>query len=91
MPSLFVPAVEIPGEGTHDRLFVATEHDSVCAFGANRPGDPPLWKVSFFDRARGVTVLSEDVVQCPLRPRRAGYSIRYSGSGKRPRLLRYSR
>jgi hypothetical protein len=66
---LFIPSVEIPGKGTHDVLYVATEHDSVYAFDANRPGDPPLWKVSFLDKSRGVTVLSEDIVDCPfIRP-----------------------
>jgi outer membrane protein assembly factor BamB len=66
---LFLPSVAIPGKGMHDVLFVATEHDSVYAFDANRPGDPPLWKVSFLDQARGITVASEDVVQCPfIRP-----------------------
>jgi len=66
---LFVSSVEIPNKGTHDLLFVATEHDSVYAFDANRPADPPLWKVSFLDKAGGVTVPSEDDVQCPfIRP-----------------------
>jgi hypothetical protein len=66
---LYVPAVAIPGKGTHDVLYVATEHDSVYAFDANRPGDPPLWKRSFLDKSRGVTALSEDVVACPfIRP-----------------------
>jgi hypothetical protein len=66
---LFIPAVEIPGKGTHDVLFVATEHDSVYAFDATRPNDPPLWKVSFLDNARGTVPLSEDMVQCPfIRP-----------------------
>ena len=66
---LYVPAVPIPGKGRHDVLYVATEHDSVYAFDANRPGDPPLWKRSFLDKARGVTTLSEDVVACPfIRP-----------------------
>jgi len=66
---LFLPSVEIPGKGTHDVLFVATEHDSVFAFDAVRPGDPPLWHVSFLDQARGVTPLSEDDAQCPfIRP-----------------------
>ena len=66
---LYVPAVHIPGKGMHDVLYVATEHDSVYAFDANRPSDPPLWKVSFLDKSRGVTTLSEDVVACPfIRP-----------------------
>jgi hypothetical protein len=66
---LFIPNVEIPGKGAHDVLYVATEHDSVYAFDANRPGDPPLWRVSFLDKTRGVTVPSEDDVQCPfIRP-----------------------
>src|ERR1700722_9696074 len=66
---LFVSNVEISGQGTHDVLYVATEHDSVFAFDANRPGDPPLWQVSFLDKARGTVPLSEDIVQCPfIRP-----------------------
>lgn len=66
---LFVPNVEIPGKGTHDVLYIATEHDSVFAFDATRPGDPPLWQVSFLDKARGTVPLSEDIVQCPfIRP-----------------------
>ena len=66
---LFLPSVEIPGKGTRDVLFVATEHDSVYAFDANRPNEPPLWKVSFLDKARGTVPVSEDDVQCPfIRP-----------------------
>ncbi len=66
---LFIPGVEVPGKGTHDVLFVATEHDSVYAFDATRPEDPPLWQVSFLDKARGTIPLSEDMVQCPfIRP-----------------------
>src|SRR5215475_5209686 len=62
---LFVPNVEIPGKGTHDVIYVATEHDSVFAFDANRPGDSPLWQVSFLDKTRGTVPPSEDMVQCP--------------------------
>jgi hypothetical protein len=62
---LFIPAVDIPGKGTRDVLFVATEHDSVYAFDATRPGTEPLWQVSLLDRARGTVPLSEDDVQCP--------------------------
>ncbi len=66
---LYVPNVPIPGKGTHDVLFVATEHDSVYAFDADSMGDPPLWKVNFIDNARGMRVPSEDMVACPfIRP-----------------------
>jgi hypothetical protein len=66
---LFVPGVEIPGKGMHDVLYVATEHDSIYAFDATRPGDPPLWQVSVLDKSRGTVPLSEDMVQCPfIRP-----------------------
>jgi hypothetical protein len=43
---LFIPSLEIPGKGTYNVLFVAAEHDSVYAFNADRPNDPPLWHVS---------------------------------------------
>jgi hypothetical protein len=62
---LFVPAVQIPGKGKHDVLFVATEHDSVYAFDAERPNDAPLWHTSFLDSNRGVTTLSTRDVACP--------------------------
>ncbi len=62
---LLVPAVEIPDKGMHNVLFVATEHDSVYAFDAERPGDPPLWHVNFFDKERDITPVSADQVQCP--------------------------
>ncbi|HEY6370313.1 MAG TPA: pyrrolo-quinoline quinone [Candidatus Sulfotelmatobacter sp.] len=66
---LFLPSVEVPGKGTHDVLFVATEHDSVYGFDATRPGDPPLWQASFLDKARGTVPVSEDDAQCPfIRP-----------------------
>jgi len=51
--SLCCAGVEIPGKGTHDVLFVATEHDNVYAFDAGRPNDPPLWKTSFLDEKAG--------------------------------------
>jgi hypothetical protein len=66
---LYIPGVKVPGKGIHDVLFVATEHDSVYAFDADHPGDAPLWQVSFLDKARGVTTVSEDDAQCPfIRP-----------------------
>jgi hypothetical protein len=62
---LFVPAIEIPGKGKHDVIFIVTEHDSVYAFDADRSGDAPLWQVSFLDSQRGITALSSREVQCP--------------------------
>ena len=62
---LFLPAVEIPGKGTHDVLFVETEHDSVYAFNANRPNDPPLWQVSLLDKKRDEETVPASDVQCP--------------------------
>ena len=62
---LFVPGVEVPGRGKHDVLFVATEHDSVYAFDAERPNDPPLWHVSFLDNNQRIRTVSADDVECP--------------------------
>ena len=60
---LFVPTVGIPSNGTHDILYVATEHDSVFAFDANRPGDASLWQVSFLDKARATIPPTGDILQ----------------------------
>jgi hypothetical protein len=66
---LFIPALEIPGKGRHDVLFIATEHDSVYAFDADRPGDAPLWQVNFADAKRGITPVPSRDVECPfIRP-----------------------
>jgi len=46
-------------------LFVATEHDSVYAFDAGRPNDPPLWQANFLDDNRQLTTLSSHDVSCP--------------------------
>ena len=62
---LFVPAVEIPGKGKHDVLFVATEHDSVYAFDAYRPNDAPLWRVSLLYKKRDMEPVSALDVSCP--------------------------
>jgi len=62
---LFIPSLEMSGKGTHDVLFVATEHDSVYAFNADRPDGPPLWHVSLLDKKRGDTTVPARDVQCP--------------------------
>ncbi len=66
---LYVPNLEIPGKGKHNVLYVATEHDSVYAFDADRPGEAPLWHVSFLDPARSIEPVQAQDVQCPfIRP-----------------------
>ena len=61
---LYVPNLDIPGKGTHNVVFVATEHDSVYAFdAANQPGEP-LWRVSFINPAAGVTPVTDSQMQC---------------------------
>ncbi len=61
---LYVPAVTIPGLGTHNVVYIATENDSVYAFDADAAG-APLWKTSFIDPANGITpVPSSDLGSC---------------------------
>jgi hypothetical protein len=40
---LYLPGVAIPGQGTHNAVYVATMHDTVYAFDADTPNVPPLW------------------------------------------------
>lgn len=43
---LYLPGVSIPGQGTHNVVYVATMHESVYAFDAQNPHAAPLWKTS---------------------------------------------
>jgi len=56
---LYKTQVNVPGQGVHNVIYVATEHDSVYAFDAdgNNPAQGYLWKVSFIDPANGVTTV----------------------------------
>lgn len=45
---LYLPGVNISGQGTHNVVYVATMHDSVYAFDADSAGSPPLWMTSLF-------------------------------------------
>jgi len=60
---LFLPGVAIPGKGTHNVLFVATEHGSLYAFDADGPGTPPLWQVSLVGQA--ASPVPARAVACP--------------------------
>src|SRR5262249_52909478 len=42
---LYVPNVVIPGQGTHNVLYVATMNDSIYAFDAD-VGGAPLWNIN---------------------------------------------
>jgi hypothetical protein len=54
---LYVANVTIPSQGTHNVVYVATEHDSVYAFDANSNPCQTLWQVSFINAAAGVTIV----------------------------------
>ena len=43
---LFLPRVPVPGKGTHDVVFIVTEHDTVYAFDAYGSPSTPLWQMS---------------------------------------------
>lgn len=43
---LYLPGVNIPGQGTHNVVYVATMHESVYAFDADHPQAGPLWTTS---------------------------------------------
>jgi hypothetical protein len=54
---LYVPNLTIPGSGSHNVVFVATEHNSVYGFDADDPNAvSPLWQVNL-----GTSVPSADI------------------------------
>lgn len=55
---LYVPQVAIPGNGVHNVVLIATQHDSVYAFDADSSSPSPLWRVSFLNSDAGVTTVA---------------------------------
>jgi hypothetical protein len=62
---LYLPHAAIPGNGTHNVVFVATERDSVYAFDADAASQTPLWHASFVDSTKGIAPLTPEDVACP--------------------------
>ena len=51
---LYLPNVTFPSVGTHNVVFIATEHDSIYALDADSAMSP-LWKISLIDAAHGAS------------------------------------
>ena len=64
---LYVASVNIAGKGTHNVVYVVTEHDSVYALDADDntgTDSSPLWQASFIDPANGITSISSTDTNC---------------------------
>jgi hypothetical protein len=64
---LYIPGVAIPGAGTHNVVYVVTQHDSVYAFDADNNAGAnaaPLWAVSFLNPGAGITTESGADLGC---------------------------
>ena len=60
---LYVANVNIPGQGVHNVVYLATEHDSVYAFDADGLSAVPIWQVSFL-KSGVTTVPCADTGEC---------------------------
>jgi hypothetical protein len=70
---LYVPNVAIPGQGTHNVVYVATQNDSVYAFDADGLSSTPLWQDSFINPPQGITPVScwsngHQIMACSVYP-----------------------
>lgn len=68
---LYVANVNVPGQGYHNLVFVATENDSVYAFDADGLSSTPIWKVSFL-KSGVTTVPCGDTGECGDIPTQIG-------------------
>lgn len=55
---LYVPNVNIPGQGVHNVVYIATENDSLYAFDADGKAPYVLWHLSFINIANGVVPIN---------------------------------
>lgn len=55
---LYVPNVNIPGQGVHNVVYVETQNDSLYAFDADGLQSTPLWSVSFINPSAGIIPVS---------------------------------
>lgn len=65
---LYLSHVAIAGQGFHNVVYVATEHDSVYAFDADGTTSSPLWFTSFINPAQGITPIPGVDVGPPISP-----------------------
>ena len=64
---LYVPRVSVPGKGTHNIVYVATENDSVYAFDADGTLTRTLWHRGFTSPTKGITAVPcADTPGCPI-------------------------
>jgi len=56
---LYVPGVNVPGVGTRNVVYVATNNDSVYAFDAdNSTATAPFWRVNYTNPGAGITPIN---------------------------------
>jgi PA14 domain/Chitobiase/beta-hexosaminidase C-terminal domain len=61
--ALIATNVTIPGKGTHNILYVATENDTVYAFDADNYVPTPYWTNSFINSLAGITVVQDSDIK----------------------------
>jgi len=60
---LYVANVNIPSQGVHNVVYLATEHDTIYAFDADGTSTIPLWQVTFL-KTGVTTVPCADTGEC---------------------------